>query len=123
MSRLSGFIGRYKAKESFAISWKDYLEMDNFIWDYALSNHLAKDQSLSDDNTVLVFIDFDGFFDTCMFLINKIDEGFSEDMIMQHSVKRATQEWEIIKKKILDFLTSHRKNYYNKMTFEFFSCN
>ena len=122
MSRLSGFIGTYEGEELFAVTWKNYLEIDSFIWDHALSNHLAKDQSSSDDNTTLVFNDFDAFFDTCMALINKVDEGFTEDMIMQHSVKRAKQEWKAIKIKILDFITTHHENYYKKISFEFFSC-
>ena len=122
MSRLSGFIGTLDGEEVFAITWKNYLEIDSFIWGFCFDNHLVGDKSIDDENISLEFNDYESFKQLCIALDQRIRKGFTIDDIMSHSVEDATFAWNSIIEKIFDFLDYHADGYLEQIIFEFFSC-
>ena len=122
MSRLAGFIGTLDGEEVFAVTWKNYLEMDSFICQFCFKNNLVKDKSKSDDNTELEFINYDAFEKLCLELDHKVKNGLKEEDMLMHNLEDAQYQWHCIMDKIFEFLDWHADSYINKITFEFFSC-
>ena len=122
MSRLSGFIGTLDGEEVFAVTWKNYLEIDSFIWGFCFDNHLVGDKSTDDENISLEFNNYDAFEKLCLELDHKVKNGLTEDELLMHNVEDANYQWHSIMDKIFEFLDWHADNYLNKITFEFFSC-
>lgn len=122
MSRLSGFIVTFDGEEVFAITWKNYLEIDSFIWNYCFANNLVVNNSQDDDNTELVFHNYDAFEKLILELDQRIKKGFTEDMLMMRSLEDAKYQWNCIMDKIFEFIDFRADAYLNKASFEYFSC-
>lgn len=104
----------------FAVTWKNYLEIDSFIWGFCFDHHLVGDKSTDDDNISLEFNNYEAFEELCIALDKRIKKGFTIDDIMGHTIEDAEFQWANLIEKIFSFIDFRDDKYLNQITFEFF---
>lgn len=123
MSRLSGFTIRKNEEVVFSISWKNYFDIDTFIWKNSKFNQQCGEQSHDDCNELRFYENYESFEEIVNYLLDKYSSIlFDDEDSLPVPVDDALTEWQDIIHRLNHFIQWHTDEYKTHCTYEFFSC-